>query len=84
LNYPSIDPYMGILPGLKAFVAAVLGGIGNIPGAALGGVLLGLIETFVKGSRLSTYSDAIAFAVLILILLFRPAGLLGKLQVEKV
>jgi branched-chain amino acid transport system permease protein len=84
MNYPSIDPYMGTLPGLKAFVAAVLGGIGNIPGAALGGVLLGLIETFVKGSRLSTYSDAIAFAVLILILLFRPAGLLGKFQVEKV
>ncbi|HEY3862924.1 MAG TPA: branched-chain amino acid ABC transporter permease [Verrucomicrobiae bacterium] len=84
LNYPSIDPYMGVLPGLKAFVAAVLGGIGNIPGAALGGLLLGLIETFVKGSRLSTYSDAIAFAVLILILLFRPAGLLGKFQVEKV
>ncbi len=84
LNYPSIDPYMGILPGLKAFVAAVLGGIGNIPGAALGGVLLGLTETFVKGSALSTYSDGIAFAVLILILLFRPAGLLGKFQVEKV
>jgi len=84
LNYPSIDPYMGVLPGLKAFVAAVLGGIGNIPGAALGGVLLGLIETFVKGGEFSTYSDAIAFAVLILILLFRPAGLLGKFQVEKV
>ena len=82
--YPSIDPYMGVLPGLKAFVAAVLGGIGNIPGAALGGLLLGLIETFVNGSRFSTYTDAIAFAVLILILIFRPAGLLGKLQVEKV
>ena len=82
--YPSIDPYMGGLPGLKAFVAAVLGGIGNIPGAALGGLLLGLIETFVNGSRFSTYTDAIAFAVLILILIFRPAGLLGKLQVEKV
>ncbi len=84
MNYPSIEPYMGILPGLKAFVAAVLGGIGNIPGAALGGVLLGLIETFVNGSRYSTYTDAIAFAVLILILLFRPAGLLGKVVVEKV
>jgi len=84
LNYPSIDPYMGVLPGLKAFVAAVLGGIGNIPGAALGGVLLGLIETLVKGTQFSTYSDAIAFGVLILILLFRPAGLLGKMQVEKV
>jgi branched-chain amino acid transport system permease protein len=82
--YPSIDPYMGVLPGLKAFVAAVLGGIGNIPGAALGGLLLGLIETFVNGSRFSTYTDAIAFALLILILIFRPAGLLGKFQVEKV
>jgi branched-chain amino acid transport system permease protein len=84
LNYPSIDPYMGVLPGLKAFVAAVLGGIGNIPGAALGGLLLGLIETFVKGSPYSTYTDAIAFAVLIAILIFRPAGLLGKFQAEKV
>jgi branched-chain amino acid transport system permease protein len=84
LNYPSIEPYMGILPGLKAFVAAVLGGIGNIPGAALGGLLLGVIETFVNGSRFSTYTDAIAFAVLIIILLFRPAGLLGRIQVEKV
>jgi branched-chain amino acid transport system permease protein len=84
LNYQAIDPLMGILPGLKAFVAAVLGGIGNIPGAALGGILLGIVETFVNGSRWSTYTDAIAFAVLILILMFRPAGILGKLQVEKV
>jgi len=84
VNYPSIDPLMGVLPGLKAFVAAVLGGIGNIPGAALGGLLIGIIETFVNGSRFSTYTDAIAFAILILILLFRPAGLLGKMQVEKV
>ncbi|MDX1952665.1 MAG: branched-chain amino acid ABC transporter permease [Verrucomicrobiota bacterium] len=84
INYQAIDPLMGILPGLKAFVAAVLGGIGNIPGAALGGLLLGIIETFFNGSRLSTYTDAIAFAILILILLFRPAGLLGRVQVEKV
>lgn len=84
INYPAIDPLMGILPGLKAFVAAVLGGIGNIPGAALGGFLIGIVETFVNGSRFSTYTDAIAFAILILILLFKPAGLLGKLQVEKV
>jgi branched-chain amino acid transport system permease protein len=75
---------MGILPGLKAFVAAVLGGIGNIPGAAIGALVLGLVETFVGGSHLSTYKDAIAFAILILMLLFKPAGLLGKLQVEKV
>jgi branched-chain amino acid transport system permease protein len=84
LNYPSIDPLMGTLPGLKAFVAAVLGGIGNIPGAALGGMVIGIIETLVAGTAWSTYRDAIAFAVLILILLFKPAGLLGKLQVEKV
>ncbi|HET7536924.1 MAG TPA: branched-chain amino acid ABC transporter permease [Candidatus Didemnitutus sp.] len=85
LNYPSIDPLMGVLPGLKAFVAAVLGGIGNIPGAALGGLLLGVVETFVNGSdQWSTYKDAIAFALLILILLFRPAGLLGRFTKEKV
>jgi branched-chain amino acid transport system permease protein len=84
LNYPSIDPLMGVMPGLKAFVAAILGGIGNIPGAALGGLLLGTVETFVGGSQWSTYKDAIAFAVLIAILLFRPAGLLGRFTVEKV
>jgi len=85
LNYPSIDPLMGVLPGLKAFVAAVLGGIGNIPGAALGGLLLGVVETFVNGSKdWSTYKDAIAFALLILMLLFRPAGLLGSFTKEKV
>jgi branched-chain amino acid transport system permease protein len=84
LNYPSIDPLMGVMPGLKAFVAAVLGGIGNIPGAALGGLLLGTVETFVNGSQWSTYKDAIAFAILIIILLFRPAGLLGRVTVEKV
>ena len=84
MNYPSIDPLMGTLPGLKAFVAAVLGGIGNLPGAALGGLLIGMVETIVSGTRASTFRDAIAFAILILILLFRPAGLLGKVRVEKV
>ena len=84
INYPSIEPLMGTLPGLKAFVAAVLGGIGNLPGAALGGLLIGLVETLVAGTRASTYRDAIAFAILILILLFRPAGLLGRMRVEKV
>lgn len=84
MNYPSIDPLMGTLPGLKAFVAAVLGGIGNLPGAALGGLLIGLVETLVSGTKASTFRDAIAFAILILILLFRPAGLLGKMRVEKV
>jgi branched-chain amino acid transport system permease protein len=84
LNYPSIDPLMGILPGLKAFVAAVLGGIGNIPGAAIGGMIIGLLETFVTGYVSPTYRDAIAFGILILILLFKPTGLLGKKEIEKV
>lgn len=84
INNPSIDPLMGVFPGIKAFVAAVLGGIGNIPGAAVGGLILGVVETFVAGSAWSTYKEAIAFAVLIAILLFRPAGLLGRSQVEKV
>ena len=84
INYPAIDPLMGILPGLKAFVAAVLGGIGNLPGAALGGVIIGVTETLVSGYISSTYRDAIAFAVLILILLVKPSGLLGKKEIEKV
>ena len=84
VNYPAIDPLMGILPGLKAFVAAVLGGIGNLPGAALGGVIIGVTETLVSGYISSTYRDAIAFAVLILILLIKPSGLLGKKEAEKV
>jgi branched-chain amino acid transport system permease protein len=84
LSYPSIDPLMGLLPGIKAFVAAVLGGIGNIPGAAVGGIILGVIETFVAGSAFSTYRDAIAFSLLIVILLFRPAGIFGRSQIEKV
>jgi branched-chain amino acid transport system permease protein len=83
-NYPSIDPLMGTLPGMKAFVAAVLGGIGNIAGAAFGGLVLGLVETTVVGFGGSTYRDAVAFAVLILILLLRPEGLLGKRVAEKV
>ncbi|MGB8167002.1 MAG: branched-chain amino acid ABC transporter permease [Chthoniobacteraceae bacterium] len=85
MRAPGIEPLMGVQPGLRAFIAAVLGGIGNLPGAALGGVVLGLLETFFGGMPgLSNYRDAIAFAMLILILLFRPAGLLGKLQAEKV
>jgi branched-chain amino acid transport system permease protein len=84
LSYPSIDPLMGLFPGIKAFVAAVLGGIGNIPGAAVGGIILGVIETFVAGSAFSTYRDAIAFSLLIVILLFRPAGIFGRSQIEKV
>lgn len=86
---PNIDPLMGILTGLKAFVAAVLGGIGNIPGAVLGGLLIGAAETFVVGygqniGIASTYRDAVAFAILILVLLVRPSGLLGSTVQEKV
>jgi branched-chain amino acid transport system permease protein len=84
MKYPAIDPLMGIMPGLKAFTAAVLGGIGNLPGAALGGLIIGVLETFVGGSHWSNYRDAIAFAILILILLFKPSGLLGTSEAEKV
>jgi branched-chain amino acid transport system permease protein len=85
MNYSSIEPLMGVQTGLKAFVAAVFGGIGNLPGAALGGLILGIVETFAGGiPGLSNYRDGIAFAILILILLFKPEGLLGKSQVEKV
>ena len=84
LNYPKIDPLMGILMGLKAFVAAVLGGIGNIAGAMLGGLIIGLAEVMVVGYGQSTYRDAVSFSILIVILLFRPSGLLGKGMVEKV
>jgi branched-chain amino acid transport system permease protein len=86
---PTIDPLMGITTGLKAFVAAVLGGIGNIPGAVLGGLLIGVAETMVVGyganvGIASTYRDAVAFAILILVLLLRPSGLLGSTVQEKV
>lgn len=84
LAYPRIDPMMGLLPGLKAFVAAVLGGIGNVPGAMAGGLLLGLSEEFVAGYVSSNLRDAFAFALLIGVLLFRPTGLFGSTAVEKV
>ena len=85
MRAPGIEPLMGVQPGLRAFIAAVLGGIGNLQGAVLGGIVLGLLETFFGGMPgLSNYRDGIAFAILILILLFKPAGLLGKVQTEKV
>lgn len=84
IQQPSIDPLMGINAGLKAFVAAVLGGIGNIPGAALGGLIIGVVEVLVVGYVDSSYRDPIVFGVLILILLVRPSGLLGKVEREKV
>lgn len=83
MTYPRIFPYMGILPGLKAFVAAVLGGIGSIPGAMLGGFLLGVAEIYATSYN-SLLGEGIAFAILILVLLFRPQGLLGEKQSEKV
>lgn len=84
MKYPKIDPLMGMLFGLKAFVAAVLGGIGNIYGAVLGGIIMGLSEEMVVGYLSSTYRDAFAFGILIVILFFRPSGLLGKSSQEKV
>jgi branched-chain amino acid transport system permease protein len=84
LAIPRIDPLMGLMTGLKAFVAAVLGGIGNIPGAMVGGLLIGLMETWLSATAYSTYRDAVAFGVLILILLVRPSGIFGSSVVEKV
>ncbi len=84
MNIHAIEPLMGTLPGIKAFVAAVLGGIGSLPGAAVGGLLLGLSECLLGGSFLSSYRDAIAFGLLILILLLRPSGLFGSSAAEKV
>ncbi|MBR1579357.1 MAG: branched-chain amino acid ABC transporter permease [Selenomonadaceae bacterium] len=82
--YNTIDPLMGIMPGLKAFVAAVLGGIGILPGAVVGGIILGVIEALVSGFLSSTFRDAAAFAILILVLLVKPSGLFGKNTNEKV
>ena len=82
--FNTIDPLMGIIPGLKAFVAAVLGGIGIIPGAMVGGLMLGLIESIVSGFGASTWRDAVAFLILILVLIVKPSGLFGKNVREKV
>ncbi len=84
LYYNSLEPLMGMTPGIKSFVAAVLGGIGIIPGAALGGFVIGLLETFATALGLSDFRDAIVYAILIVILLIRPAGILGKNVKEKV
>jgi len=82
--YTKIDPLMGIIPGVKAFVAAVLGGIGSIPGAMTGGMVLGVVETVVSALGISLWRDAAAFVILILILIFRPSGIFGKNTREKV
>lgn len=84
MKYPKIEPLMGMMIGMKAFVAAVLGGIGNVGGAVLGALIMGLSEEIVVAYISSTYRDALAFGILILILIFKPAGLLGKYTVEKV
>ena len=81
---PKIDPLMGLMLGLKAFVAAVFGGIGNVPGAMVGGLIIGLAEEFVAGYTLSSFRDAIAFGILIIVLLVKPAGLFGRFRAEKV
>ena len=83
VSYPQVSPTMGMMLGLKAFVAAVLGGIGSIPGAMLGGFIIGMVETFVKYYA-SEYVDAMVFGILILVLLFRPTGILGRKMKEKV
>ncbi len=84
LIYPKIEPLMGTMPGLKAFVAAVLGGIGNVTGAVVGALTLGLAEAFVVAYYAPTFRDALAFIILILILLFKPTGLFGTRRTEKV
>ncbi|WP_252177100.1 high-affinity branched-chain amino acid ABC transporter permease LivH [Endozoicomonas sp. 4G] len=84
MYYGVINPHIGFMAGLKAFTAAVLGGIGSIPGAVLGGLILGVTEAFTAGYFSAEYKDVVAFSLLVLILLFRPTGLLGKPEVEKV
>ena len=83
-TYPTLTPYTGAMPGIKAFVAAVFGGIGSIPGAMVGGILLGILEIFGKAYISSQVADAIVFAVLIVVLLVKPTGLFGKNIQEKV
>lgn len=84
LTYPKIEPLMGVMPGLKAFVAAVLGGIGNVTGAVVGALVLGLAEEMMVGYVAPTFKDALAFGILILILIFKPTGLFGTRNTEKV
>ncbi len=84
MRYGAIDFFIGFLAGLKAFTAAVLGGIGSVPGAMLGGLLIGLIEAFWSGYFTVEYKDVAAYSILILVLIFRPSGLLGKPDIEKV
>lgn len=82
--YPMIDPYMGMIPGIKAFVAAVVGGIGSVPGALIGGFIIGAVETATAAFLPSMYRDAISFSILAIVLIFRPTGLFGMGVLEKV
>jgi branched-chain amino acid transport system permease protein len=85
--YPQVTPYIGAMPGIKAFIAAVIGGIGIVPGAMVGGFILGIVEALTKGfipSQYSALSDAVVFAILIVVLLIKPSGIFGKVQGEKV
>lgn len=84
IAYPQINPFMGIMPGLKAFVAAVLGGIGILPGAVIGAVIMGVVEVLTQAFISSTLRDAVAFSILIIVLLVKPTGILGKRPTEKV
>ena len=84
MAYPLIDPYMGTMPGLKAFIAAVLGGIGVIPGAMFGGIIMGIAESFTKAYISSQLSDAVVFGILIIVLIVKPSGIFGKNTREKV
>jgi branched-chain amino acid transport system permease protein len=85
MKYPQVNPFMGVFPGLKAFIAAVLGGIGNIVGAVIGGFLLGLSEILIVAfvPEMAQYRDAFAFVILILVLLFRPTGIMGEPIIDK-
>ena len=83
-NYPSVIPTSGGMPGLKAFVAAVFGGIGSIPGAVIGAMLIGIVENLIKGAGWTTFSDAFTFVLLIVVLLFKPTGLFGEAATDKV
>lgn len=84
IMYPQVSPTMGSMPGLKAFIAAVLGGIGSVPGAMLGGYILGIAETLARGFVSSRFADAISFVILIVILLVKPSGIIGEKAREKV
>ena len=83
-SYPKVEPYMGMMLGLKAFIAAVLGGIGSIPGAMVGGFVIGIVESMTKAYINSQLADAFVFGILIIVLLVKPTGLLGKNIGEKV